>query len=137
MSTVVCGHTHMPFARLAHSGGSIVNPGSIGMPYGRPGAHWALLDNGTVQLRRTTFDYDAACAEIEATSGYPDAAEWADYFVRARAVRLRSDPKVFGPRDGRIPEPLRDGVSGAGCRPSPRHRRAFAGPDRRSAPTDG
>ncbi|MBA3418236.1 MAG: metallophosphoesterase family protein [Geodermatophilaceae bacterium] len=135
VSTVVCGHTHMPFARLAH-GRLVVNPGSIGMPYGRPGAHWALLDNGTVQLRRTTFDYDAACAEIEATSGYPDAAEWADYFVRARGSDSEAI-RVFGPRDGRIPEPPRDGVSGAGCRPSPRHRRAFAGPDRRSAPTDG
>jgi len=99
VSTVVCGHTHMPFVRLAF-GRLIVNPGSVGMPYGRPGAHWALLDNGTVQLRRTTFDYDAACAEIAATSRYPGAAEWANYFVRARAG---DDEvlKVFGPRDGR------------------------------------
>lgn len=99
VSTVVCGHTHMAFVRLAF-GRLIVNPGSVGMPYGRAGAHWALLDAGTVQLRRTTFDYDAACAEIAAASGYPDAGEWADYFVRARAT----DDEVlttFGPRDGR------------------------------------
>ena len=32
--TVVCGHTHMPFLRLAH-GRQIVNPGSVGMPYGQ------------------------------------------------------------------------------------------------------
>ncbi|MBA2554453.1 MAG: metallophosphoesterase family protein [Geodermatophilaceae bacterium] len=101
VATVVCGHTHMPFVRLAF-GRLVVNPGSVGMPYGRPGAHWALLDNGTVQLRRTTFDYNAACAEIEATSGYPDAAAWADYFIRARAMDDEVI-KAFGPRDGRTP----------------------------------
>jgi len=45
VTTVVCGHTHMPFARLAH-GRMIVNPGSIGMPYGRPGGAWAYLRGG-------------------------------------------------------------------------------------------
>jgi predicted phosphodiesterase len=40
--TVVCGHTHMPYTRRAY-GRLIVNPSSVGMPYGRPGAHWALL----------------------------------------------------------------------------------------------
>lgn len=39
---VVCGHTHMPFVRLV-DGLLVINPGSIGMPYGRAGAHWALL----------------------------------------------------------------------------------------------
>ncbi|MGH8829044.1 MAG: metallophosphoesterase family protein, partial [Jiangellaceae bacterium] len=33
VGTIVCGHTHMPFVRLAH-GRQIVNPGSVGMPYG-------------------------------------------------------------------------------------------------------
>jgi predicted phosphodiesterase len=54
VGVVVCGHTHMPFSRLAH-GRLVVNPGSVGMPYGRPGAHWALLGPGA-QLRRTMFD---------------------------------------------------------------------------------
>jgi len=31
--TVVCGHTHMPFTRLANTR-QIINPGSVGMPYG-------------------------------------------------------------------------------------------------------
>lgn len=39
--TVVCGHTHMTFVRLAH-GRLVSNPSSIGMPYGRTGARWAL-----------------------------------------------------------------------------------------------
>lgn len=36
-ATVVCGHTHMPFMRLVDRR-LVINPGSIGMPYGRPGA---------------------------------------------------------------------------------------------------
>jgi predicted phosphodiesterase len=82
--TVLCGHTHMPFARLV-DGRLVVNPGSVGMPYGSAGAHWALLGPGTaVALRRTGYDADAVCARIAAGSGYPGAAEWADMYLRGR-----------------------------------------------------
>jgi len=95
---VVCGHTHMPFARLAHRR-LVVNPGSVGMPYGGAGAHWALLGPG-VQLRVTEFDLDRACAQIKAESGFAEAGDWADYFVRS--VASDADAlEVFGPRDGR------------------------------------
>ncbi|MFE4368735.1 metallophosphoesterase family protein [Streptomyces sp. NPDC056835] len=96
--TVVCGHTHMPFVRLAHSR-QVINPGSVGMPYGRPGAHWALLGPG-VELRVTHFDIDAAIARLTAESGYPDIGEWADYFLHARASDAEA-LTAFGPRDGR------------------------------------
>lgn len=100
VTTVVCGHTHMPFLRLAHRR-LIVNPGSVGMPYGRSGAHWALLgDDGSVSLRRTVFDIDAACALIAAESGYPDAATWADHYLHARSGDADA-LAAFGPRDGR------------------------------------
>jgi predicted phosphodiesterase len=100
VSTVVCGHTHMPFVRLTDRR-LVANPGSIGMPYGGAGGHWALLGRGVrVSLRRTEFDLDAACALITAESGYPDAATWADYFVRSRASDADA-LRVFGPRDGR------------------------------------
>jgi predicted phosphodiesterase len=95
--TVVLGHTHMPFVRLA-SGRLVVNPGSVGMPYGRAGAHWALLGPG-VELRRTPYDVAAACATL-AASGYPGIDGWLDDYVRqtfSDAEALR----VFGPRDGR------------------------------------
>ncbi|MEK8109046.1 metallophosphoesterase family protein [Micromonospora sp. M12] len=36
VTTVVCGHTHMPFTRLVDRR-LVVNPGSIGMPYGARG----------------------------------------------------------------------------------------------------
>ena len=99
VGTVVCGHTHMPFARLAHRR-LVVNPGSVGMPYGRAGAHWALLADGGVTLRRSVFDVAVACAQISAESGYPGAAEWADFYLNARASDAEA-VTVFGPRDGR------------------------------------
>jgi predicted phosphodiesterase len=76
--TVVCGHTHMQFDRLA-AGHRVVNPGSVGMPYGPPGAHWALL-GPDVMLRRTEFDTKSAASLISA-SDYPDAAGWAAEYV--------------------------------------------------------
>ncbi|UNS99855.1 metallophosphoesterase family protein [Streptomyces tubbatahanensis] len=94
--TVVCGHTHMPFVRLAH-GRLVVNPGSVGMPYGRPGAHWALLGPG-VTLRRTEYDIEAAIARITEDSAFAEAAAWADYFLRARATDAEA-LATFGPQD--------------------------------------
>lgn len=96
---VVCGHTHMPFVRLVDRR-LVVNPGSIGMPYGSVGGHWALLDGGSVTLHRTPIDTDAVCDQVAAESSYPDAAAWADEYVRSR----NSDAgaiATFGPRDGR------------------------------------
>jgi len=100
VSTVVCGHTHMPFVRLVDRR-LVVNPGSVGMPYGGAGAHWTLLgDDGTVSMRVARFDVDAACARVRAESSYPDAAKWADYFIRSRASDADA-LRIFGPRDGR------------------------------------
>jgi putative phosphoesterase len=76
--TVVCGHTHMQFDRLA-AGHRVVNPGSVGMPYGPSGAHWALL-GPDVTLRRTEYDTRSA-ASVIAASGYPDAGGWAAEYV--------------------------------------------------------
>jgi predicted phosphodiesterase len=76
--TVVLGHTHMPFDRLA-AGRRVVNPGSVGMPYGHAGAAWALL-GPAVTLRRTHYDTAAAAAVIAAGS-FPGAAAWAAEYV--------------------------------------------------------
>jgi predicted phosphodiesterase len=97
--TVVMGHTHMPFVRLVDRR-LCVNPGSVGMPYGRAGGSWALLRDGQVELRHTPVDVDAAVAAIATASTYPAAEEWArDYVTSANsdADALRA----FAPRDGR------------------------------------
>jgi predicted phosphodiesterase len=86
--TVACGHTHMPFVRLVDRR-TIVNPGSVGMPYGSTGAHWALLGDGpSISLRRTEYDTAAAAEEIIAESSCPDVAAWVDFFVRSPASDL-------------------------------------------------
>jgi predicted phosphodiesterase len=105
VSAVVCGHTHMPFARLVDRR-IVINPGSVGMPYGGAGAHWALLGPG-VDLRVTEFDLDRECARIAAESSYPDARQWADYYVRSAASDADAIA-VFGPRDGRDAVDRRD-----------------------------
>ncbi|MEU6991575.1 metallophosphoesterase family protein [Streptomyces sp. NPDC046465] len=96
--TVVCGHTHMPFVRLAH-GRMVINPGSVGMPYGRAGAHWALLGPG-VELRTTEYDVEAAVARLTRECDYPGIAEWAGHYLRARDSDAEA-LAVFGPLDGR------------------------------------
>ena len=97
--TVVCGHTHMPFVRLADRR-LVVNPGSVGMPYGGAGAHWALLDGGAVTLRTTVFDIERARASIGSTSGYPDVEAFTDEYLNSRASDFDA-LAAFGPRDGR------------------------------------
>lgn len=97
--TVVCGHTHMPFLRLVDRR-LVVNPGSIGMPYGRPGGSWALLRGGQVELRHTDVDVDAAVADVVRRSTYPDRRAWAEEYLRA----ANSDAdalRAFAHRDGR------------------------------------
>lgn len=67
---VVCGHTHMQFDRRVGRT-RVVNAGSVGNPFGTPGAFWALL-GPEVELRRTPYDLDRA-AELIRRTAYPDA----------------------------------------------------------------
>lgn len=98
VATAVCGHTHMPFIRLVDRR-LVINPGSIGMPYGRPGGHLAMLRAGAVTLHRTPIDVEATCARVVAESTYPDRQEWADYFVRATASDTEA-LTTFAAREG-------------------------------------
>jgi predicted phosphodiesterase len=74
VALVVCGHTHMPFDR-AIAGVRVVNAGSVGMPFGRPGADWVLL-GPQVELRHAAYDLARAAARIRQT-GYPEAEQFA------------------------------------------------------------
>lgn len=71
---VVCGHTHMQFDRTIGKV-RVVNAGSVGMPYGKPGAYWLLL-GPDVQFRRTSYDLEKAAARIRDTK-YPQAEDFA------------------------------------------------------------
>jgi len=94
---VVCGHTHMQFDRMV-GGTRVVNAGSVGMPFGAPGADWLLLGEGDtgIQLRHTDYDLQAAAARVRDTAfpwpedfaarhilRPPSAAEMLDVFARA------------------------------------------------------
>jgi putative phosphoesterase len=71
---VVCGHTHMQFDRMV-GGVRVVNAGSVGMPFGKPGAYWLLL-GPNVQLRHTPYDLAEAAKRIRETM-YPQADDFA------------------------------------------------------------
>lgn len=72
---VICGHTHMQFDRKIGSV-RVVNAGSVGMPFGEPGADWLLLGPG-VGFRHTRYDLEAAATRIRKTN-YPGASEFAE-----------------------------------------------------------
>jgi predicted phosphodiesterase len=74
---VVCGHTHMQFDRMVGKT-RVVNAGSIGMPFGQPGADWLLL-GPDVQLRHTSYDLSKAAEGFRSTT-CPQADE---FFVKS------------------------------------------------------
>jgi len=71
---VICGHTHMQFDRRV-GGVRVVNAGSVGMPFGEPGAYWLLLGPG-VELRHTQYDLEKAARRVRDTK-YPQAQDFA------------------------------------------------------------
>jgi predicted phosphodiesterase len=88
--TVVLGHTHMPFDRLADRR-RFINPGSVGMPYCSRGAFWALL-GPDITLRRTEYDVNVA-AEMFRTAApdYPGLAE----FIEENVLTVPSDAEAL------------------------------------------
>lgn len=66
---VVCGHTHMQFDRRVGKI-RVLNAGSVGMPYGKPGAYWLLL-GPDVTLRQTDYDLQKAADRMRKTN-YPE-----------------------------------------------------------------
>jgi predicted phosphodiesterase len=77
-AVVVCGHTHMQFDRMVGST-RVVNAGSVGMPFGGPGAYWLLL-GPDVELKRTEYDLAKAADRVRRTP-YPDAEEFAAKYI--------------------------------------------------------
>lgn len=75
---VVCGHTHMQFDRTIGTT-RVVNAGSVGMPFGKPGADWLLLGPG-IELRHTSYDVGTAAERMRATD-YPGAEQHVSQFI--------------------------------------------------------
>jgi predicted phosphodiesterase len=72
VSVMVCGHTHIQFDRMIGTT-RVVNAGSVGEPFGAPGAFWTLL-GPDIQVRHTSYDLTQAAEQIRATL-YPQAQE--------------------------------------------------------------
>ncbi len=113
-SLVICGHTHMPFDRVVGDV-RVMNAGSVGMPFGQPGAHWLLLAPEP-ELRHTAYDLAAAAARIRRTE-YPQAEEFAERHV----LRPPSESEMlaaFEPRRAELgrsePSPAEPRQAGAG-----------------------
>jgi predicted phosphodiesterase len=71
---IVCGHTHMQFDRpFGHI--RVVNAGSVGMPFGDPGAYWLLL-GPDIELQCTRYDF-AKAADVIRRTKYPQAEHFA------------------------------------------------------------
>ncbi len=85
---IVCGHTHMQFDRMV-GGIRVVNAGSVGMPFGEPGAYWLLL-GPEVQFRHTRYDLTKAAERVRGTN-YPQAQEFAAHDV----LRPRSEAEAL------------------------------------------
>jgi hypothetical protein len=80
----------MPFDRLADRR-RFVNPGSVGMPYGRRGAFWALL-GPDVTLCRTGYDAEVTAETFRsAAPGYPRLAE----FIEENVLAVPSDAEAL------------------------------------------
>jgi predicted phosphodiesterase len=84
----VCGHTHMQFDRTVGTL-RVVNAGSVGMPFGEPGADWLLLGPG-VEMRHRSYDLQRAAERIRGTD-YPQAEEFASRDV----LRPRSEQEML------------------------------------------
>ena len=64
----------------------------------------AAIGDPGVELLTTHFDLQAAATQLSQDSSYPDIAEWADYFLNARATDADA-LTAFAPRDGRDHSP--------------------------------
>jgi putative phosphoesterase len=73
-TTVIYGHIHRPFVRRLEPL-TVANSGSVGLPYdGDQRASYAVVEDGTVTIRRVEYDVEREIQELRA-SHYPHA-EW-------------------------------------------------------------
>lgn len=78
---VVCGHTHLQFARRIR-GKSVMNAGSVGMPFDGPDAGWLLFDGDRWEFQRTAYDRSLAAQSICETSD-PAREFFVEQFLRS------------------------------------------------------
>ena len=79
---VCVGHTHLQF-HLDLGGTQLVNPGSVGQPRdGDPRAAYAIIEDGSIELKRVEYDIDAAALALKHVGLEPDVVEFAESMLR-------------------------------------------------------
>jgi len=90
---VIAGHTHMQQDRQI---GTVrfVNAGSVGLPYeGELAAFWALVDDGEIELRKTSLEVDRV-ADAFRRSDWPRAEELLRENVLASVTREEATAQI-------------------------------------------
>ena len=90
---VIAGHTHMQQDRQI---GTVrfVNAGSVGLPYeGELAAFWALVDDGEIELRKTSLEVDRVAAAFR-RSDWPRAEELLRENVLASVTREQATAQI-------------------------------------------
>ena len=96
---VVCGHTHEQM-HLELDRHQVINPGSVGQPRdGEPGAAYAVIENGTVSLRRVQYDIAQTLTQMREAG------------VAAWAIELTEAVLTAG---GRLSKSEMDAIAAAG-----------------------
>jgi len=79
---VCAGHTHIPF-HLDLGRVQVINPGSVGQPRdGDPRCSYAVIENGTVEIRRVDYDIDATLEQMKETGIDSETLELAENVLR-------------------------------------------------------
>lgn len=88
---VLLAHSHVQY-ECSHSGTRFINPGSVGAPYlGQPLACYAVIQNGQVELKATTYDIERTCRSMkERAGGIVDEAFITDWIEGWRTGTLPS-----------------------------------------------
>lgn len=76
---VVFGHTHVQFRRAGPNGVTLVNPGSVGLPFDgdQRAAYARIAGDGTLTLHRVAYDVELTVAALEQTG-----SDWAAHVAR-------------------------------------------------------
>ena len=83
---VVYGHTHYPYIRRL-PGMTVVNSGSVGLPYdGDRRAAYLLLDDGTAEVRRVEYDLNREVRAL-AVCGLPHA-DWVRKMLESASPQM-------------------------------------------------
>ena len=88
---LVCvGHSHLPFI-LKAAGKTVLNPGSVGQPRdGDPRASYAIIEDGTISLRRCEYPVEETIRQLEASSLPERAKRLAAETLRTGGLAIRS-----------------------------------------------